>query len=528
MKKVVINLTFIFGLLIILSSCQKDEIFNEPISNINQSQFQDDVIRLGKKLENPYTIENMQRAFQNLKGNTQFNSRSHNISIINVTHLYVRFLPRTDKEYAKLLADTTLMLFDYPLDYEIEEGGTYYHDPELPDTSYTWKYCAVAKDYDFPNLEYEIIEELFLPESIDDSKSSRNTEEWSFMDELEIEALRITGNLKDESVQNNRSVSARRKWKLKGKIQMFDDSPGVNKLVPLRGVKARAYSWFTTKEDLTDGKGEFFIDHNFKGNVNYSIKWERNDFEIRDKRWGQAYYNGPRLKEKDWNLDIYSGMSRMYAIIHRAAHRYYYENRAGLRTPPKRNQMLGRVTIGAFDWDDVNSNGDHGPLKRWTTFPEIRIFKPNRACENLYATTIHELAHASHWELDRNNDYTFCDDIVIESWARGVQWMLSLLEYPSYSVSYGRLNYTGIVQDLIDGFGTTTTGAWYDFNEKKWGTSNIVRTYSDQVSGYTIRQLEDALIGQRTWTGWKNNIKNKYTNGTENNLDAAFNYWNTK
>jgi len=178
--------------------------------------------------------------------------------------------------------------------------------------------------------------------------------------------------------------------------------------------------------------------------------------------------------------------------------------------------------------DDVNSNGDHGPLKRWTTFPEIRIFKPNRTCENLYATTIHELAHASHWELDRNNDYTFCDDIVIESWARGVQWMLSQLEYPSYSVSYGRLNYTGIVQDLIDGFGTTTTGAWYDFNEKKWGASNIVRTYSDQVSGYTIRQLEDALIGQRTWTGWKNNIKNKYTNGTENNLDAAFNYWDTK
>jgi len=337
-------------LLVILSSCQKDDFFSEPISDNKESQFQEDMMKLGEKLENPYNVKNMQRAFQNLSGNSQLNSRKTNFEDINTTHLYVRFLPKSDKEHAMLIADTTLMLFDYPLDYEIEEGGTFYHDPELPDSSYTWKYCAVVKDYDFPNLEYEIIEELFLPESVDDSESSRNSQGWSFMDELEMEALRITGNLKNESNQNNRSVRGRRKWKPKGIIQMFDDSPGINKLVPLRGVKARAYSWFTTKEDLTNGKGEFFIDHNFKGNVNYSIKWERNDFEIRDKRWGQAYYNGPRLKEKDWNLNIYSGMSRMYAIIHRAAHRYYYENRAGLRTPPKRNQMLGRVTIGAFDW----------------------------------------------------------------------------------------------------------------------------------------------------------------------------------
>jgi len=27
---------------------------------------------------------------------------------------------------------------------------------------------------------------------------------------------------------------------------------------------------------------------------------------------------------------------------------------------------------------------------------------------------------------------------------------------------------------------------------------------------------------------WKNNIKNKYNNGTENNLHETFNYWNAK
>ena len=44
----------------------------------------------------------------------------------------------------------------------------------------------------------------------------------------------------------------------------------------------------------------------------------------------------------------------------------------------------------------------------------------------------------------------------------------------------------------------------------------------DNVEGYTIRQIEDALIGQKTWNGWRNSIKNKYKNGARNNLDALF------
>ncbi len=529
MKNLKLNIAVFLALLIAISGCQKDDIVTEPMTEPVESQFQEGMIQLGKKLENPYTVENMRKAYQTLSVNSQLKSATVTESEIDVTHLYVRFLPKTDEEYALLLNDTTLQLFDYPLDYEIEEGGTYYLDPELPDSKYSWKYCAVEKDYNLPNIEYEIIEELFLPESMEDETSLKSSETWSFWDDLEIEALKITGNLDESESSNLKSTMGRKKWKPSGKIQMFDNTPSVNRLVPLRGVKARAYSWFTTKEALTGTDGTFLINHNFKGHVNYSIKWERNDFEIRSKNFGQAYYNGPRWKEKAWNLDIESGLSRMYAIIHRAAHRYYYEDHAGLRTPPKRNQMLGRLTIGAYDWEQVDPNGNINPFRRWTTWPEIKIFKPSRTCEELFSTTTHELAHASHWELDRNNDFTFCDLVVCESWARGVQWVITRLEYPSHTVSYGRLNYTGVVEDMIDGFGTTNSWSWWDYSKDEWGSPSIHKSYSDQVSGYTIRQIEDALKGQRTWNGWRDNIKNKYTtNGTRNNLDAAFTYWNTK
>ena len=50
--------------------------------------------------------------------------------------------------------------------------------------------------------------------------------------------------------------------------------------------------------------------------------------------------------------------------------------------------------------------------------------------------------------------------------------------------------------------------------------------FYDAVSGYTIREIEDALQSKKSWNELKDNIKNKNNNATENNLDTLFNYWN--
>ncbi|MEO9870371.1 MAG: hypothetical protein ABJQ69_03650 [Ekhidna sp.] len=44
----------------------------------------------------------------------------------------------------------------------------------------------------------------------------------------------------------------------------------------------------------------------------------------------------------------------------------------------------------------------------------------------------------------------------------------------------------------------------------------------DEVEGYTIRQLEDALKGRKDWNGWRDEIKRKYYNATEEHLDDLF------
>ena len=47
----------------------------------------------------------------------------------------------------------------------------------------------------------------------------------------------------------------------------------------------------------------------------------------------------------------------------------------------------------------------------------------------------------------------------------------------------------------------------------------------DQVNNYKMWQIENALKGQKIWNDWRNNITNRYNNGTENNLQALFNFW---
>ena len=71
----------------------------------------------------------------------------------------------------------------------------------------------------------------------------------------------------------------------------------------------------------------------------------------------------------------------------------------------------------------------------------------------------------------------------------------------------GYPNYTGVVQDMID-----------PVSEEE--------AERDRVTGYTIRQIEDALNGTTRWEGWKDAILELYENETEHHLEALFEKWN--
>jgi hypothetical protein len=115
----------IFGLF----SCQKDELTFETETQIetNQNVEPKEIIVLGNKLENPYSVENMKRAYESLKSSGILKSATTDTFDIETNTLYIRFLPKDSADLRLLWADTTIELFDYPMDYEITEEGFYYH-----------------------------------------------------------------------------------------------------------------------------------------------------------------------------------------------------------------------------------------------------------------------------------------------------------------------------------------------------------------------------------------------------------------
>lgn len=147
---------------------------------------------------------------------------------------------------------------------------------------------------------------------------------------------------------------------------------------------------------------------------------------------------------------------------------------------------------------------------------------------DIYATTIHELAHSSHWR-DNQKRFNETDNSVIESFARGVQWILTSKVYPGYNVPfYYRQSYSGIVQDLIDGYGIKSSFYFATWVDNKLTATDAYKSYNDQVEGFTPSQIEEAVRKSRTWNEWAYNIiKMKPAKESESDISAAFTYWNS-
>ena len=157
--------------LCIFISCQQNE---DILPDGSSFEFQRDgsPMILGKQLENPYSVENMNRALENLTAQ----GRMDGDIAIETTDLYVRFLPSDSLELQALESNSSLNLYDYPLDFEIEHEGHWYHDPSIPDHLPTYQYTVVKPGYIFPKtIEHEILAELFIPDELEEDVEAGRT-----------------------------------------------------------------------------------------------------------------------------------------------------------------------------------------------------------------------------------------------------------------------------------------------------------------------------------------------------------------
>lgn len=438
-------------------------------------KFSDSAIVLGAKLNNPYSVANLQIARDSLIAE---GATPSSLPAINVTHYYARFKPADDDALAELTdRDTTIIYYEFPLDYEIKEYGISYHDPAIADTLPTYQYASVPilkwqNLQNIPNVECTLLEPLcildedkdggtgwdgveprdslsqFEPDPrdtlpfkpinpIDTTKFNSNNglnriQTNGNYDESAISALmsksfELTGNGDYEEPSITRASS---KWRPAGRIRAYDNI--VEDYIPLQGVRVRARRWFTTHKGETDSKGYFKCDGKFKNPAHYSIVWDTKKYNIRDGNVVQAYYNGPKITA-NWYLELRYDKSIRYATIHRAAYRMFFGNIDSLRRP-----VIGRKINIAYHHKNGNVYGDSF-LMPIGALQDIRIYGKSdnqwRDLSLIYGTTCHELGHIAH-HTHNLLIYPIMGDKIRESWACFIQYLLLKLEYESLGYYY--------------------------------------------------------------------------------------------
>ena len=439
-------------------------------------------IILGEKLDNPFSVSNMQKAYNSLLKDKSKLSMMATLGEIKTTHYYVRFLPKSEEELDILQSHTDWILYEYPLDYEILQYGISYHDPELPDSSLTYQYAAIEADKFDPyrghlGIEYEILENLYIPEEAAVSGEKPGTgfkpSTSTAIETLVSESLRLTGNAESTTSPTGGE------WYPSGRIMAYDDI--VEDTIPLEGVQVRMRYWFTTRWATTDKDGYFKCGKSFSYAVNYSIVWQGDRWDIRDGCIGQAYYNGPKQKT-EWNLTIGNGTTRSlrYSAIHRAAYRYYNGDTYGLSRPANSR----KEKIGYFH-KDGGKNGSYFRQIGAGIGIDIAIYGISngeyREPSNIYSTACHELGHASHYTNSKSK-YKTAQNRVIESWARFAQYHLTNKEYEELGFLHSLNEHT-----IFDLSGLFTPPVYietymitpdHQYNFQKWNT-HIGDTFMD-------------------------------------------------
>ena len=184
--------------LLVVSGCQEDKFLpsgaSTAVSEVDDRGFYrfpevpygPGPTKLGRKLANPYNLENMRQAaaLLSVKGGAAKSAGN-----IQPTHVYLKMMPASGEMYVAITdaAEKHNVTFqDQPIEYEVlHQGEEGYRDPTAKNDALPQLYGAVTTEqYEeaFKKLPHEVIEELHIPK---------------YETQLTFAAYVISGNEKD-------------------------------------------------------------------------------------------------------------------------------------------------------------------------------------------------------------------------------------------------------------------------------------------------------------------------------------------
>ena len=527
---------------VVFIACQnQDESISPDFESFDNFASEGSQMVLGEQLDNPYSVENMKKALANLNAN----GRIAGDFDIETTDLYVRFLPADSLEYDAITADTTIEVFDHPLDFEIEQEGNWYHDPSIPDHLPTYQYTVVKPDYIFPDtIEHEILAELFIPEELEEDSlaNGRTTSNIDFLYALEDEALQITDNW-EEPIDEESAPNARRsRWNPSGRIRVreVERRSGLQTTqrgwLPVENIKVRVRRWFTIKTDYTDANGNYRISHRFRRPVNYSVKFETPYAKISNWIGWDTRHDGPKRKGA-WNVDFnWHSESWVRATLINAIVEYRVQyRRTGIQNPYPISYWAGGEALNKLNVRAVfkEGTGDMFTVRanRIRIYSEFTDNRGNKGTDDLYALTFHELGHQSHSKLNGfTANWRFSSRILRESWSEFLEYYFTREYYPNHpNVSLAFL--TSIPNYDADEIRGSTKSAYtqvfvdlMDDDNQLTRRPDLDRA-DDRVRGYSFGQIQQAVKNSSRLSHVRDYLRDNYNNGTEDELDDLFDFY---
>lgn len=389
-----------------------------------------EMIQLGRKLEDPYSVSNVTKALSSL-----YPTKAGRVDV-NPTDVYVRFLPKTEAEYQKLVG-LGYDLMDHPLDYQIVRDGDYYHDPEVSDEDITWQYAVLPHGTELPaGITCEILDDCFIPEAGTKSDGI----DW---DAVERESFRLTGNA-DLLEPQTRAGAV----KPEGRITIVDSDANGGQPFGVSELKVVCNVFVKFTAAYTDRDGYYSIPKKFSSRPRYRLCFKnRKGFAIGFNKVLVTASSSALGKGDPSGMDVTvtkSSDRKLWCrcVVNNAAYDYISRCDADdmdIAKPAKNlrlwlfqgmeNSSAVMMRQGAFIDNSLIRKflGDYASLIK-VFLPDITLgLEGKTEYSTIYALTCHEMAHASHFA-----------QVGKSYWGKYVEFIMS-----SYISSGGKMYGTG-------------------------------------------------------------------------------------
>lgn len=329
--------------------CQKhQDLLTEEVGEVVSPApvFEEGKLILGEQKENPYSLQNMEKARAIVSQQSDAPQLSALQTPLKATHYYVVFLPETPEHMAilrEIVEKRTFVVRHHPMDYEILQYGADYVDSRTKDPQFPVLYASVPVSATMPNVPYEKLEELYLPD--DDNEQDEVLEESS------LYLVEQKKNEKEGVPQTQAFLGIGKKWRPDGYVRVKNSD---GQIVPLRNAEIQIYNWFFDTYCHTNDDGYFNSPERFSREMGVYTTWDSHSCKI-SSHWNEIL--GIRRSDKIGDIgkptkDFELNMSDLHiwrkAVVHNAVQRFNdYVARNG----------IGHNSGGLHLW--VNDKNEH-------------------------------------------------------------------------------------------------------------------------------------------------------------------------